>query len=227
MSHLVFFACLFALPLLAKDAAIPASDFQREVFRDNFEVKVLGKRWRQYKASSFVKDGVLIGVEEKDGGHAAVHSVVLDSFSDVELQLDLRFAGSWATNLTFNEGGFKGSHAGHICRVVLSKSKVILRDGKTGVFKNEIYEMRKAGKADAATKALLKTKEASFPVKLKEDTWYAVTIRIKGDLIQLLIDGKQLGSFRSEGIAHATKNKIALVTPKQEMHYDNVVIKVP
>ncbi|MFT5126740.1 MAG: hypothetical protein ACI8W8_000335 [Rhodothermales bacterium] len=138
MSRFVFFACLIALPLFAKDAAIPASDFPREVFSDNFQVKELGKHWRQYKASSFVKDGVLVGVEEKDGGHAAVHSVVLDSFSDVELKLDLRFAGSWATNLTFNEAGFKGSHAGHICRVVLSKSKAILRDGKTGVFNNEI-----------------------------------------------------------------------------------------
>lgn len=41
------------------------------------------------------------------------------------------------------------------------------------------------------------------------------------------IDGKPVGSLRSEGIAHATKNKIGLVTPGQEMLYDNVVVKVP
>ena len=50
-------------------------------------------------------------------------------------------------------------------------SKIALCDGKTGVFKNEIFEMKKAGKLDAATKAPLK-KETSFPVKLAPGKWY-------------------------------------------------------
>jgi hypothetical protein len=45
--------------------------------------------------------------------------------------------------------------------------------------------------------------------------------------MQAFIDGKLVGSLRSEGIAHATKDKIGLVAPGQEINYDNVVIKIP
>lgn len=206
---------------------ISKATFKTQVFADDFSAPALSKKWRLYKSSSVIRDGALVGIEQKDGGHAAVHSVTLEPFSDVELRVDLKFEGSKATNLTFNENGFKGSHAGHVCRVVVSPTKVTLRDGKTGVFENKIHAMRQAKTMDAATAELLKTKEAVFPVKLKPGQWYSVSVRIKGDVMQAFIDGKLIGSLRSEGIAHATKNKIGLVTPKQEMHYDNVAIKVP
>jgi hypothetical protein len=210
-----------------ENAALSTESYTKQEFSDAFSSSTLSKDWKLYKSASHVRDGVLVGIEEKDGGHAAVHGVQLKPFGDVELNLDLKFAGSKATNLTFNEQGFKDSHAGHICRVIVTPTKVTLREGKTGNFKNEIYEMKKAGKLDDATRALLKTKEASFPVKLKPDAWYAISIRIQGDLMQTFIDGKLVGSLRSEGIAHATKNKIGLVTPGQEMHYDNVLVKTP
>ncbi|MFA7257527.1 MAG: hypothetical protein WC047_08145, partial [Kiritimatiellales bacterium] len=163
---------------------IPGSDYKQQVFADDFSGAVLSKDWKLYKSSSVVKDGVLVGIEEKGGGHAAVHSISLEPFSDVELDIDLQFAGSKLTNLTFNQNGFKGSHAGHICRVIVSPTAVILRDGKTGVFKNEIFEMQKAKTTDEATKELLKTKEAKFPVKLETNQWYSVSVRIKGDVMQ-------------------------------------------
>jgi hypothetical protein len=206
---------------------IPAAVYRKQVFADDFSGPALSNPWKLYKSSSVVRDGVLVGIEEKDGGHAAVHSVSLAPFSDVELNVDVRFEGSKLTNLTFNQNGFQDSHAGHICRVVLSPTKLVLRDGKTGVFENSIHAMREAGEVDEATKELLKTKEAAFPVKLENGKWYAVSVRIKGDLMQAFIDGKLVGSLRSEGIAHATKDKIGLVAPGQEMHFDHVVIKVP
>ncbi len=212
----------------AKDfKPISENDYTKQVFADDFSASRLSNKWKLYKSASVIRDGVLVGIEQKNGGHAAVHSIKLDPFSDVELNVDIRFEGSRATNLTFNQHKFKESHAGHICRVIISPKKIILRDGKTGIFKNEIFEMKKAGPLDAATKALLKTKEAGFPVKLKPDQWYSITVRIKDDVMQALIDGKLVGSLRSEGIAHATKDKIGLVAPKQEMHFDNIVVKVP
>lgn len=209
---------------------IPESHYNKTVFQDDFSEGSLNKKkWRLYKSSSVVKNEVLIGIEEKDGGHAAVHGTLgLDKFSDVEVKLDVRFEGSRSTNLAFNEKGFKGSHAGHICRVILSPKKVILRDGKTGNFSKEIYEKKKAvGKFDEATKKFLKTKETSFPLNLENSKWYQVTIRVKGDSMQLWIDDKFIGGFESEGIAHASKNNFAMVTPKQEVHYDNIRIKTP
>ena len=208
-------------------APISGSDYTKQVFADDFSSPALSKTWKLYKSSSVVKDGVLVGIEEKGGGHAAVHSVSLKAFSDVELDVDIKFAGSKTTSLTFNQNGFDESHAGHICRVAITSTNIVLRDDKTGIFKNEIYEMVQAKTLDAATKELLKTKEANFPVKLEAGKWYSVSVRIKGDVMQAFIDGKLIGSLRSEGTAHATKDKIALVTPGQEMHYDNVVIKTP
>ncbi len=45
--------------------------------------------------------------------------------------------------------------------------------------------------------------------------------------MQAFIDGKLIGSLQSPGVAHATKDKIGLVTPKESIHYDNVIVKVP
>lgn len=221
------FAVLLQSAPAEEVASINGSYYQHEVFADTFSDPALSKDWKLYKSSSVIRDGALVGIEQKGGGHAAVHSIVLKPFSDVELDVDLQFAGSKVTNLTFNQNGFNESHAGHICRAIVSLTEVILRDGKTGVFKNEIFEMQKAKTMDDATKELLKTKEARFPVKLETNKWYSVSVRIQGDLMQAFIDGKLIGSLRSEGVAHATKDKIGLVTPGQEMLYDNVVVKVP
>ncbi|MCA9017876.1 MAG: DUF1080 domain-containing protein [Planctomycetaceae bacterium] len=227
---LLILSCLaFALPVFAgAPDAIPADNYQKQLFTDDFSEPQLGKQWTLYKSSSVIKDGVLQGVELKDGGHAAVHQLQTEPYSDVELTVDLKFAGSPSTNLTFNQHKFKGSHAGHLCRVVVSPNKVTLRDGKTGVFNNEIFRKRQAKeKLTDEEQAILKRSEAVFPVKLEKDKWYTVTVRIKGDLMQAFIDGKLIGSLRSPGIAHATKDKIGLVTPKESIHYDNVKVRVP
>ncbi len=227
-----FFSLLFLLAPLSVFAgapvAIPGDQYQQTLFTDDFSAPELGKQWTLYKSSSLIKDGVLQGVELKDGGHAAVHQLKTEPYSDVELSVDLKFAGSPSTNLTFNQHKFKGSHAGHLCRVVVTPTKVTLRDGKTGVFNNEIFKKRQAKeKLMAEEQAILKKTQAVFPVKLEKNKWYTVTVRIKGDLMQAFIDGRLIGSLQSPGIAHATKDKIGLVTPKASIHYDNVIVKVP
>jgi len=214
--------------LAAEPAPLAGNEYQTQLFSDDFSADKLGKSWALYKSSSIIKDGVLVGIEQQDGGHAAVHQLRTAPYSDVELTVDLKFEGSRSTNLTFNQHKFKGSHAGHICRVVVSPNKVTLRDGKTGVFNNEIFKKRRAKeKLTKAEQAILKRTQATFPVKLEEGKWYTVNVRIKGDLMQAFIDGKLVGSLRSEGIAHQTKDKIGIVTPKQSIHYDNVIVKVP
>lgn len=220
---------IFSVPLgAAEPDPIPGDNYKTQRFSDDFSGSKLGKQWSLYKSSSVLKNGVLVGIEQKDGGHAAVHQLRVEPCADLELTVDLKFAGSRATNLTFNQHKYKETHAGHICRVIISRNKVILRDGKTGVFNNEIYKKRKSGKKlDAKTKDILKRSEATFPVKLEEGKWYTVNVRIKDDLMQAFIDGKLVGSLRSNGIAHKKKDKIGLVTPKQSMHYDNVFVKVP
>ncbi|HCO21647.1 MAG: hypothetical protein CME31_27805 [Gimesia sp.] len=229
-SCLLTLVCLFSpLPVFAgAPEAIPGDYYQKQLFTDDFSRRELGGSWTLYKSSSVVKNGVLQGVELEGGGHAAVHQLLTKRYSDVELTVDLKFAGSPSTNLTFNQHKFKGSHAGHLCRVVVSPTKVTLRDGKTGVFSNEIFKKRRSKeKLTAEEQTILKKTQADFSVKLDKEKWYTVTVRIKGDLMQAFIDGKLIGSLQSPGIAHATKDKIGLVTPKESIHYDNVIVKVP
>ncbi|QGQ26121.1 DUF1080 domain-containing protein [Gimesia benthica] len=227
---LLTLACLLASVSVFAGApeAISTDHYQQTLASDDFSEQELGKQWRLYKGSSVVKDGVLQGVELEGGGHAAVHQLKTEPYSDVELTVDLKFEGSPYTNLTFNQHKFKGSHAGHLCRVVVSPTKVTLRDGKTGVFNNEIFKKRQnKEKLTEAEQEILERSQAIFPVKLKKGEWYTVTVRIKGDQMQAFIDGKLIGSLRSPGIAHPTKDMIGLVTPKQSIHYDNVKVRVP
>lgn len=229
-SYLLTLACLLAPVSVFAGApeAISGDHYQQTLASDDFSEQELGKQWRLYKGSSVVKDGVLQGVELEGGGHAAVHQLKTEPYSDVELTVDLKFEGSPYTNLTFNQHKFKGSHAGHLCRVVVSPTKVTLRDGKTGVFNNEIFKKRQnKEKLTEAEQEILERSQAVFPVKLKKGQWYTVTVRIKGDQMQAFIDGKLIGSLRSPGIAHPTKDMIGLVTPKQSIHYDNVKVRVP
>lgn len=229
-SYLLTLACLLAPVSVFAGApeAISADHYQQTLASDDFSESELGKQWRLYKGSSVVKDGVLQGVELEGGGHAAVHQLKTEPYSDVELTVDLKFEGSPYTNLTFNQHKFKGSHAGHLCRVVVSPTKVTLRDGKTGVFNNEIFKKRQnKEKLTETEQEIQERSQAVFPVKLKKGQWYTVTVRIKGDQMQAFIDGKLIGSLRSPGIAHPTKDMIGLVTPKQSIHYDNVKVRVP
>jgi hypothetical protein len=204
--------------------AAELAPFSKEIFKDDFSAATLGKEWKLYKAQSQVVDGVLVGEEEKDGGHAAVHSVTIDPTRDIEFALSFRLAGAKNFSVTFNDSKYKGSHAGHIARVQVTAKSIMLRDEKTGIFKNEIYEMKEK---DKATSDMLKTKIANFPVQLSENTWYKLVVRCENDTMIVIIDDKEIGRFASEGIAHETKNKPALVVSGIATHFDNVVFRTP
>ena len=105
--------------------------------------------------------------------------------------------------------------------------KFSLRDGKTGIFNNEIYTRKKAGELTDEDKAVLKATQKNIPFKFQKSKWYNLVIRIQGDTMQVSIDGKVAGSFTSKGIAHASKNKPAIVVAKQAMHFDDLVFKTP
>jgi len=61
----------------------------------------LPRDWKLYKCESVIRDGYLVEIGKPGSGHAAVHGIKLDPFSDVELKVDIRFAGSRSTNLDF------------------------------------------------------------------------------------------------------------------------------
>jgi len=223
-------ACVIAILsglFQAQAEEINGDIYKNVIFKDDFSAEKLSKEWKFFKSESKIVDGVLVGLMPEGADHNSVNSVVVSPFSDVEVSMKFKFEGSPNFTVAFNDSKYKGSHAGHICRVSFKLNQISLQDGKTGVFNNEIYEKKKAGKLDKETAALLKTKSTRIKYDFEKSKWYNLVIRIKGDLMQVFINGKVAGSFQSEGIAHATKNKPALVVAKQAMHFDNLVFKTP
>jgi hypothetical protein len=116
--------------------------------------------------------------------------------------------------LNFADLKFKEVHAGHLFAARISTKEVKLQDLKTGQMKLEHREMRKAGKATPELKALLKTKEKKIANKLEAGNWYDLLVTISGDTLSVSIDGEEVGSFTSEGIAHPTKRTLRLAVPR-------------
>ena len=55
--------------------------------------------------------------------------------------------------------------------------------------------------------------------------WHTLVIRTKADAIEVNIDGKAVGAFKSEGVAHETKTLVSLTTNQVDVHYDDFSIK--
>jgi hypothetical protein len=212
-------------PALAATATEGAGPYATVLFQDDFSAPSLGSAWKLFKSESTIRDGVLVTAEPDGAGHSAVNSVSLKPTKDIQVTLRCRFEGAKGFAIAFNDGKFKGSHAGHICRATFSPTKVVISDDKTGIFANEIYDAKQKGSLSQAQKDLLKTKSADFPVKLEPKTWYTVTVETTDDRMRVLIDGKAIGELTSEGFAHATKDKPALVVPGKFIHFDDVDIR--
>jgi len=209
-------------------AAEPAGYYNRTIFADDFSGNGFGPRWGHYKSGSVVKDGVLVGITPEKSDHSAVDNIRFPGERDLEVSVKFRFVSAKAKsfNVWFDDKDYKGSHAGHICSVSVSPTGVNIADAKTGNFHNDIYEKRKsaAGLSDA-DKAFLLTKSKRLPVKLTLQDWHTLVVRTKADSVEVSLDGKSVGSFQSEGVAHDHKTLVSLTTNPVDVHYDDFSIK--
>ena len=218
-----------SLTATAAFAADSSGYYSRLIFADDFSSNAFGPRWGHYKSGSVVKDGVLIGITPEKSDHSAVDNVRIAPERDLEVAVKFRFVSAKAKsfNVWFDDKDFKGSHAGHICNVNVSPTEVKIGDAKTGNFRNDIYE-RKSAKPPTLTaddKALLATKNKILPVTLSLQDWHTLVIHTKADGIEVSLDGKVAGTFKSEGIAHDHKTLISLTTNPVDVHYDDFSIK--
>lgn len=222
------FTRLFLAPLLIA-TAVSASDYPRVIFSDDFSAEGFGKAWGHYKSASIVKDGVLVGITAPTSDHSAVDHIRLEGERDLEVSVRFRFVSDKAKsfNVWFDDKGYKGSHAGHICQASISPTSVNLSDAKTGGFdlSNGLYERKKANQLTPEEKTMLATKAQRFPAKLALQEWHTLTVQTKGDALTVIIDGKAVGTFQSSGIAHETKSLISLTTNAVDVEYDDFSIK--
>jgi hypothetical protein len=206
-----------------------ASPFTREIFADDFSAGAFGERWGHYKSASVVTDGVLVGITPNGSDHSAVDNIKIEGEKDLEVEVKFQFLSSQAKsfNLWFDDKNLKTSHAGHVCQVTVSPTQVVMSDAKTGAFtlENGLYDRKKANQLTQDEKAMLETKTAKVPVQIELKKWCTLTARTQADQIEVLIDGKQIGSFKSPGVAHETKSLISLTTNAVDVQYDNFRIR--
>ena len=126
--------------------------------------------------------------------------------------------------LNFADLKFKEVHAGHLFAARISTKQVLLEDLKTGKMGKEYYDARKAGSLTAEQKKALKGKDTKIPHRLETGKWYDLLVEIEGDTITASIDGAEVGSFQSEGIAHPTKRMLRLAVPRNAV-VDDVKIR--
>ena len=218
------------LCLLASLSTVPGADeespYPNVIHQDEFEGKALEKPWGSWKSESVVRDGVMVGITPEGSDHPSVNQISFDATADLEVELSFKFAGSDRFSVMFRDLKFKGSHAGHICDVMVTPDSVMLQDGKTGRFRSDISEARKAGKKpDQATVKMLETKRARTPLNLDKEKWHKLKIQISGDTLSVWIDGKKADPLVSEGIGHLTKINMNITTNGREMHYDHFSLR--
>lgn len=215
------------LPLLTS-----ASDVENGgtlLFEDHFErdeptpdQEAIGDGWRSNSAwrAKGKKQVDLDGgamhvtrVPEADHGVAIFHE--LESvFADGVVELRFRLGKGDDLGIDFVDRELETVHAGHLCIGRVTLKGITLTDSKTGVMNLEIREKRLAGQLDPETAKQLKSKSKTFPLDLEADTWHTLRLGIEGDTMTASIDGRQIGSFSSEGIAHPTKRWITLAVNK-------------
>lgn len=219
-------------PLLLSSLVATASiagDYSRTIFSDDFSGEGFGKAWGHYKSSSIVKDGVLIGITAPTSDHSAVDHIKFDGEKDLQVSVKFKFVSDKAKsfNVWFDDKNYKGSHAGHICQVSISPTSVTMSDAKTGGFdlSNGLYDRKKTNQLTDEEKKMLATKSKREPVKLELGEWHTLVTTTKGEEIEVEIDGKKVGSFKSVGVGHETKSLVSLTTNAVDVHYDDFSIK--
>ncbi len=222
--HLVF-SFMF---LLSFTSIIFAEDRGTLIFEDDFERNEsqetkdeIGKGWgsnSRWRAAGNkqvdLKNGAMYIFMHKDADHA-VSVTHPAEFRDgaIELRFMLEDAKD-SLGLNFADLKYKKVHAGHLFLAKVNTRNVELTDLKTGNMDLKTRELRKAKKVPPALQELLKTKRKRFPHKLKTGKWYTLLVDVTGDTMTVSIDGKKVGAFSSEGIAHPTKRTLRLSVPK-------------
>lgn len=205
-------------------------EYTETIFEDDFSGEGFKEGWGHYKSESIVAEGVLTGKTIDINDHAGVDSVRFEGRQDMEVSVRFRFAGPSAQrfNVWFDDKDLKESHAGHVCNVIVSPTELQIQDAKTGSMRLDIREKRQAGEQlDEETLAMLAKKAAKFALELEgeKEEWHQLLIRTKGDSATVWIDGEEIGSLQSEGIAHPTKSLVSLTTYEDDVQYDDFVVK--
>ena len=169
----------------------------------------------------FLRDGHVFIERHAEADHAATLNRSIDlkngavalklKFSDVKDNIHLNFA----------DPREKSVHAGHLFHISINPKRVMLTDLKFGQQNLEIRAAHQKKTLSEEQEALLASKSKRFGNELELGKWHEVLVTIEGDEICCTINGKLIGSFKSEGFAHPRKTKLRLHIAKS-IHLDDV-----
>ena len=216
---------LLAAVCLGVAADVPTAPLAKKgelLFSDDFTRDELGQAWRAVIPTFTVVDGVLKGSQTRDD-HGSVGSIQV-AMKDGVAEFRFRLEGAQSFNAVWDDKGYKGSHAGHICRVAITPRQIRLGDDKEGVMRNDIFEIRKDPKRKAEADKLLVGRGSAVPVKIEPHRWYQLSVEIVGDEMRVSLDGKAVGYLKSPGLAHTTKNEFHFTVSGKDALFDDVRI---
>lgn len=219
---LLLFLCA-ALSGLAADArSEPIVQKGVLLFSDDFQRDELGSAWKVSIPGFTVANGVMKGTQMRDD-HGAV-AVAQAGFKDGVVEFKFRLEGAAGVNAVFDDRDYKGSHAGHICRVALSPKQIRLGDDKEGVMRNDIFAMRKDSARKAEADKLLVGRSVTVRADLERGRWYRLVVEIAGDAMRVILDDKPVGLLKSPGINHARKATFHFTVTGKDALFDDVRI---
>ncbi|MEP3481908.1 MAG: family 16 glycoside hydrolase [Fuerstiella sp.] len=209
------------------------------IFQDDFErtesdpaKEEVGNGWstnsksRAQGVKQVDLDGGIMKVTRAEVADHGV-SVVQDlDFQDALISLKFQLGPKDDLGINIADMKEKSVHAGHICMAKVRSTKVELVDLKTGRMNQTHRTQTKAGTASAELKKLIKSKQKNVPLKLKYNEWHDLSVRIEGSKMTVTIDGKQVGTFNSPGISHATKSRIRLAINRNAWVDDLKVVRL-
>lgn len=210
-------------------SAVAFDDRGKLIFEDNFDRNEsqetkdeIGNGWGTNSKSRAAGNKQ---VDLRDGAmhiymhEAADHAVSVTHAAEFQNgAVELRFMledPKDTLGLDFADQQLKSVHAGHLFKVTIGNNKLDISDLKTGVMDLEIYNARKENRITAEMQERMKNTKQVIPVKTETRKWYTLDVRISGDKIVVKIDGKEVGSFASQGFAHPTKRMLRLSVPKK------------
>lgn len=217
------------LAILAGSSATHAADVPAEplakkgalIVSDDFERKSLGE-WKPLIPSFAIEGGALKGWQTRSD-HGAVGRIYRP-MKDVIVSFRFKLDGSTGFNAVFDDQKYKGSHAGHICRVAFAPKQIRLGDDKEGVMRSDIFEMRKDPARKAEAEKLLAGRGSVANVTIDPKQWHDATIEVLGDQMRVSLDGKAIGYLKSSGIAHETKTSFHFTVSGPGVLFDDVKI---
>ena len=187
------------------------------VFEDSFERSELGHPWSIIIPSFSIEDGRLICREVPERNHTSISRVPL-AFRNGVFEFSFRLTDAQGLHFVINDQNCEEAHSGHICRVSISPTQVRISDDRDGAFRKDLYQaFRDSGRTSKRIFI-----DSNIPFSFDSEQWYKARINLTNDQMEVMIDGKPIGSFRSPGIAHPTKTDIGFVTKGNVVEIDDL-----